>query len=480
MATNRKLPANRRLTLRSWLAVALLAVADGHAASLGDDLVVASKADEPFEGRIALVGAQGLQPHDIAVTLGSREDFGNLGLERFAYLESLRFAVEPPHVLVSSDAPIADAYLNFLVRLTWPDGTSLREYAVLLAAPGSASIKPQAPIAASRPKQPPAVPAERTVAVQPSAALTERSVTVHPKDTLWSIAAARLPDGISVQQQMLAMLRENPHAFVANNINGLVAGAVLRLPSGAASARLSPKEAIDEAGRQNDAWGAGGGQLRIIDPGEDDSLTGAVSESPTTQTNEPLQDATAVAIPPPAPPLADLLREARRQVREQASQLQRRDGEIARLSSELAALQAARAQERQDWAAALERWRLAALAGLLPTAALIAVGLLALRRRRGARRADATDRGSDKRSALNADAAKPADAADAPDYDFGAPIEDARVKLNLAQAHIDRGDRDSARELLEEVVGRGGDDERNEAQALLKQLAEGPSPPDRS
>ncbi|MCY4214546.1 MAG: hypothetical protein OXF68_13090 [Gammaproteobacteria bacterium] len=464
-----------------WLIVALLASANGNAASLGD-LVVVSRAGERLDGRIALVGAQGLQPYDIAVILGSEEDFGNLGLERFAYLETLRFAVEPPHVLVSSDAPIADAYLNFLVRLTWPDGTLLREYAVLLAAPGPAPVKPQAPVADSRPRQPPAVPAERTVTGQPSAVLAERSVTVQPRETLWSIAAARLPEGISVQQQMLTILRANPHAFVANNINGLVAGAVLRLPNDVNAVGLSPQEAINETGRQNDAWGAvGGGQLRIIDPAEQGPATEAVTERPTAEAAaESPPQAVAVGVPPPEPPLADLLREARRQAREQAGQLRRRDAEIARLSNELAALQAARAQERRNWMEELGRWRIAALAGLLPTAALIAVGLVALRRRRGARRADAPGRGSGKQAALSADAAKPADAADAPDYDFGAPIEDARVKLNLAQAHIDRGDRDSARELLEEVVGRGRDDERNEAQALLKQLAEGPSPPDRS
>ena len=409
------------------------------------ELVVASGAGERLDGRIALVGAEGLRRHDINVALGSKEDFGNLGLERFAYLDTLRFQVEPPHVRVSSSAPIPDAYLNFLVRLTWPDGALLREYAVLLDAPGPAPVRPQAPISVDKPEQSSSAPSERTV-------------TVRSKDTLWSIAAANLPDGINVQQQMLAIVRENPHAFVAENINGLVAGATLRLPDGAATASLSPQEAIDEAGRQNDAWGGGGGgQLRIIDSAEDSLATEAVTEPPARETVvEPPPDTIAVAAPPPEPPLADLLQEARRQVREQARQLQRRDGEIARLSSELAALQASRKQERQDWMEALGRWRVAALAGLLPTAGLIAVGLVALRRRQTALRADASD---------------------APDYDFGAPIGDGQVKLNLAKAYIDLDDRASAREVLEEVIAGGTGAQRSEAQALLERLAEGPSQP---
>ena len=434
-----------------WLIIALLASANSHAASLGD-LVVVSRAGERFDGRIALVGAEGFRPPDITVTLGSKEDFGYLGLERFGYLETLSFQVEPPHVLVSSTAPIPDAYLNFLLRLSWPGGALLREYAVLLDAPGPAPAKARAPIPMAKPVATP-FPPETTPAT------LARTVTVRLKDTLWSIAAANLPpDGTNVQQHMLAILRENPHAFVAGNINGLVAGAILRLPSDVATTNLSAKEAIDEAGRHNDAWETGGrGQLRIIDPAEYGAVPQAATEPPTPETvAEPPPDTIAITDPPPEPPLADLLQEARRQVREQSRQLLRRDDEIARLASELAALRATRDQERQGWMEALGRWRIAALAGILPTAGLIAVGLVALRRRQGNRRADS-----------------PA----APDYDFGAPIGDGQVKLNLAKAYIDLNDQASAREVLEEVIAGGTDQERSEAQTLLEQLADASSPP---
>ena len=50
-------------------------------------------------------------------------------------------------------------------------------------------------------------------------------------DTLWKIAARSLPaDGISVNQQMLAIQRLNRQAFIRDNINLLKAGFVLRLP----------------------------------------------------------------------------------------------------------------------------------------------------------------------------------------------------------------------------------------------------------
>ena len=446
------------------------------------ELLVVSRVGEKLDGRIALVGAEGLRRQDIAIALGSEEDFGNRGLERFGYLNGLRFHVAPSacsgadrsgqrgngppvagpsppvpcegaQVRVSSIAPIPDVYLNFLVRLSWPGGVLVREYAALLGAPR------QAEPAVARPPKQEASPTPPSTAARPPP-----TVTVQPNDTLWRVAEASLPaNGINVQQQMLAILQENPHAFVAGNINGLVAGAKLRLPDAAATMNLSPQEAIDEAGRQNHAWrvSGSGGRLRIIDRAQDSApdrpATKVAAETPApAPVTEPAREVAGIADAPPEPPVADLLQEARRQVREQARQLQRRDGEIARLSSELAALRTSRKQERQDWTEELERWRIAALAGLVPMAGLIAVGLVALRRRQAARRSDA---------------------AEAPDCDFGGPIGDGQVKLNLAKAYIDVNNRAGAREVLEEVVAEGTDEERREAQTLLEQLADAPSRP---
>ena len=81
-----------------------------------------------------------------------------------------------------------------------------------------------------------------------------RELLVMPGDTLWSIAEANLPpDEVSVQRYVLAILRENPHAFADGNINGLLAGAKLRLPAGRPASAASPDEPF-EADRQNAAW----------------------------------------------------------------------------------------------------------------------------------------------------------------------------------------------------------------------------------
>ena len=80
-------------------------------------------------------------------------------------------------------------------------------------------------------------------------------VVVRPGDTLGKIAKVFLPsDDVSVQQHMLAILRENRQAFVKDNVNGLLAGAKLRMPDVLAVSAVSPDDAIREIRKQNAAW----------------------------------------------------------------------------------------------------------------------------------------------------------------------------------------------------------------------------------
>ena len=82
-----------------------------------------------------------------------------------------------------------------------------------------------------------------------------RELLVKTGDTLWSIAEANLPpEEVSVQRYALAILRENPHAFADGSINGLLAGAKLRLPAGRSASAAPPDEPIEETGRRISAW----------------------------------------------------------------------------------------------------------------------------------------------------------------------------------------------------------------------------------
>lgn len=296
---------------------------------------------------------------------------------------------------------------------------------------------------------------------------TGREITVRPQDTLWSIAAAALPpDYANVQQYMLAILRENPHAFANGNINGLIAGSRLRLPR--LGAETLPTKAVQEAVKQNSAWrGAGDDELKILVRKDNWTVSdAAVAPAPVAaepevpvrtaplavaDEREAVADESGAAAPAPA---AD-----------QGIRVRQRDDKIAQLTEDLAALRATLRAERRERERQLARWRMAAAIGVaFALTALLAV-VLVMRRRRPAQTFSA-ERASPRPSP---------EPSRQDDHHFGAPIGDHRVKLNLAQANIDLGKLEVAREILEEVRAEGGASERREAEALLARI--GPAQP---
>ncbi|WP_223457084.1 MULTISPECIES: FimV/HubP family polar landmark protein [unclassified Pseudomonas] len=66
-----------------------------------------------------------------------------------------------------------------------------------------------------------------------------------------------------------------------------------------------------------------------------------------------------------------------------------------------------------------------------------------------------------------------ADAAlgDDDDFDFLSGTDEAATKLDLAQAYIDMGDSDGARDILNEVVSEGSAEQKSEAEEMLSRLA---------
>ena len=63
------------------------------------------------------------------------------------------------------------------------------------------------------------------------------------------------------------------------------------------------------------------------------------------------------------------------------------------------------------------------------------------------------------------------DLGDDDDFDFLAGTDEAATKLDLARAYIEMGDVDGAKDILEEVSLEGNDEQKAEAQDLLKNLS---------
>ncbi len=271
----------RKLALGSAL-IATWWCVQAFALGLGD-ITVHSALNEKLNADIELLETRGMSEGEIVAKLGTADDFKRVGIERFFFLTSLQFQVqikgERATLHVTSEQPITEPYLNFLVQVVWPNGRLLKEYTLLLDPP---TYKEQAAPAVASPGRSdpgggPAGRVERTptrpdsqvslssaprstqpTQTPPADRLTGDSYGMTDRDdTLWKIAQRSRPsDQVSVQQNMLAIQRLNPQAFIGNNINLLKAGYKLRLPTEADVAAISSADAVSEVAAQNRAWEA--------------------------------------------------------------------------------------------------------------------------------------------------------------------------------------------------------------------------------
>jgi len=78
---------------------------------------------------------------------------------------------------------------------------------------------------------------------------------IQKNDTLWGIANKFRQDAtISVEQMMLAILKENPQAFSKGNMHGIKLGYILRMPSTNYIKRINKLQAKAEVKRHADLW----------------------------------------------------------------------------------------------------------------------------------------------------------------------------------------------------------------------------------
>ena len=326
--------------LARWGVTPLLAAPLGaHALGFGD-IELQSALNQPFQAQIALVAtADELQ--GLKVALAPPEVFERYGIDHPGYLARFEFKVTTSGgrsiVHVSSREPVTEPFVTLLVEATWSRGRRLREYTVLLDPPvllpgqstsqavsppstrsttpnaGGGAINRPAPSAESvAPTPRPAEPApSRSESVRPprsseppKAAPPRELPTVAPGgsygpvrrgEALWAIADRMRPEGVSVNQMMVAVYRANPHAF-GGNMNVLLAGATLRLPETADLEQLSASVATAEVQKQSDDWTNRTPQarsLRLLPPS--DTQVAAPAPAPAQPANRPTASANANA-----------------------------------------------------------------------------------------------------------------------------------------------------------------------------------------
>lgn len=347
----------------------LTALASSHGWTLGlGDLTLNSYLNEPLSAQVQLLEAEALDENDVHVGLASESEFARLGVNRDFYLTKIVFEIQAGEdgktVLMSTDTPLREPYLDFIIEARWPDGRLLREYTVLVDLPPRP--QPVAEPASATPSQQATTGNAEGAGGETKTREYDRAVADRPApggrylvtntDTLWRIASDAAAPGVSVEQTMLEIVAANPAAFQGGNINGLKSGYVLQLP-GEGDVQLALSDALEEVSLQNQEWAEGGpmaarGLTLVADEDNSDTLSasddnGSVAlPAPTAAQSEESANL-AVAETVQAPPqqefdaLIATVSSLQASVEALEAQLAARDAELADLRAELAIRDAA-------------------------------------------------------------------------------------------------------------------------------------------
>jgi pilus assembly protein FimV len=226
---------------------------------------------------------------DMKAQLASPDAFKQAGLDYAATPLGIRFSLDKRAngqsvIKLTSDRAINDPFVDLLLELTWPTGRLVREYTFLLdppevaakaaavapaaARPASAAIRPAAPERSPAPiddalrskavaivqAQQGAPQAAPQAAEPPVRKLDGREVK--RGDTLNKIATELKPEGVSLDQMLVGLLRANQDAFDGGNMNRLKAGKILSLPEKSAIEAVSTVEARKIVIAQSSNWNA--------------------------------------------------------------------------------------------------------------------------------------------------------------------------------------------------------------------------------
>lgn len=318
------------------LALALTAVPlAANALGLGE-IKLNSALNQPLSADIAVVSAAPDEIDSLHVKLASAAQFKQAGIPMADVLSKLQFRVVPgangtATVHVSTTQPFREPFMDVLLDVTWDNGELIREYTVFLnppnfesttqaapapapatttpvsaapvvAAPAPSTITPAASsivkpavVAPAAPVQavaPQAAPPQAAPAVAAAPGATELGGNygpIHRGETLSEIALKLRPQGVTLNQMMIAIYRANPEVFM-RNINLMKAGYVLRIPSADDIQAVQVADANTEVRTQIAEWrsrrGLAGTHPRAGAPtAEQPSLT-LVAPSSAAQTAE--------------------------------------------------------------------------------------------------------------------------------------------------------------------------------------------------
>ncbi|SDY28730.1 pilus assembly protein FimV [Allochromatium warmingii] len=249
----------RKLLLASAIATALIAP-PSWALELGA-LQTESALNQPFSGVIPLTDVRPDELDTLRITIASADAFAKTGIERYYFLTQLRFKPEVTpdgrvQVRLSSREPVREPYLDFLIEAVWPTGNLVKGYTVLLDPPSQ--LERRAPAVRSA-RAGSATQDASAVGGLPPLDSNSGGYLSAPGEGfpyylgpigggsgLWTLARSHAIAGATAAQTAMALYRCNQSAFVRGDINRLIAGKTLVIPSRAELFALDAEAAQQE------------------------------------------------------------------------------------------------------------------------------------------------------------------------------------------------------------------------------------------
>ncbi len=260
-------------------------------------LTLNSALGQPLNAEIDIVVTNSDEVQSLKASVATREAYTQAGIHYEPILSSVKASIESrtngnPYIKLTSPQAVNDPFLMILMELNWASGRILREYTVLLD-PVEANIQN---LAAANSNPAPIITAtkleaEKSPGIEKDyrAASSSKSKNgssgqtkntygpVSRGDTLSSIARQVLPAGIDLNQMLVALYRANRSAFIADNMNLLRTGVVLKIPERSEITVIDTSTAKAEIRAQIGDWRNYQGKLATIS--KESSASHEISQS---------------------------------------------------------------------------------------------------------------------------------------------------------------------------------------------------------
>ncbi len=271
--------------------VIVLTIVSQSSLSLGmGKIQVYSALNEPLRSSIELLTNADEDLLNLTVKLASSADYQKVGLDKSFVPSNILVSMDednPYQINVTSNGPVTEPIVSLLLDVNWNNGRILREFTVLLDPPvydtvtsnvqvnnvviepvsedvvqssDTAEVQTDEPVLQQREPEPTTTYTNEDVtdyqdtssAVAVSGSNSE--VLVNAGDTLWRIANDNKVGDLSTHQMMMAIYNSNPSSFIDNNINQLIKGSRLTMPTADEARAIGYSEALAQVESHHQSW----------------------------------------------------------------------------------------------------------------------------------------------------------------------------------------------------------------------------------